>query len=121
MRYRPAWRDLIVGLYEDWLWLDERIERISDEIEKIARAKLSCQRLMSVPGIGPMISTAMVAAIGDGEAFERGRDFGAWLGLIPRQYSTGGRTILGRISKRGNQVSAHAVHPSGKGAAHAAA
>ena len=45
----------------------------------------------------------MVAAIGAGEAFERGRDFGAWLGLIPRQYSTGGRTILGRISKRGSK------------------
>lgn len=52
-----------------------------------------------------MISTTMVAAIGDGEAFERGRDFGAWLGLIPRQYSTGGRTILGRISKRGEEAS----------------
>ena len=58
---------------------------------------------MSVPGIGPMISTAMVAAIGTGEAFERGRDFGAWLGLVPRQYSTGGRSILGRISKRGSK------------------
>jgi transposase len=50
---------------------------------------------MSVPGIGPLISTAMVAAIGTGEAFARGRDFGAWLGLVPRQYSTGGRSILG--------------------------
>ena len=58
---------------------------------------------MSVPGIGPLISTAMVAAIGTGEAFERGRDFGAWLGLVPRQYSTGGRSILGRISKRGSK------------------
>ena len=58
---------------------------------------------MSVPGIGPMISTAMVAAIGTGEAFERGRDFGAWIGLVPRQYSTGGRSILGRISKRGSK------------------
>ena len=58
---------------------------------------------MSVPGIGPMISTAMVAAIGTGEAFERGRDFGAWLGLVPRQYSTGGKPILGRISKRGSR------------------
>ena len=55
---------------------------------------------MSVPGIGPLISTAVVAAIGTGEAFERGRDFSAWLGLVPRQYSTGGRSILGRISKR---------------------
>ena len=58
---------------------------------------------MSVPGIGPMISTAVVAAIGTGEAFERGRDFGAWLGLVPRQYSTGGKPILGRISKRGSK------------------
>ena len=63
----------------------------------------NCRRLMSVPGIGPLISTAMVAAIGTGEAFERGRDFGAWLGLVPRQYSTGGSTILGRISKRGSK------------------
>ncbi len=58
---------------------------------------------MTVPGIGPLISTATVAAIGTGEAFARGRDFGAWLGLIPRQYSTGGKTILGRISKRGSR------------------
>jgi transposase len=57
---------------------------------------------MSVPGIGPLISTDIVAAIGTG-AFERGRDFAAWLGLVPRQHSTGGRTILGRISKRGSQ------------------
>jgi len=53
--------------------------------------------------IGPIISTAMVAAIGTGEAFGRGRDFGAWLGLVPRQYSTGGRPVLGRISKRGSR------------------
>jgi transposase len=57
----------------------------------------------SVPGIGPVISTAVVAAIGTGEAFERGRDFAAWLGLVPRQYSTGGRSVLGRISKRGSK------------------
>ena len=58
---------------------------------------------MSVPGVGPLISTAVVAAIGTGEAFDRGRDFGAWLGLVPRQYSTGGRSILGGISKRGSR------------------
>lgn len=57
---------------------------------------------MTVPGIGPIIASAMVATIGDGSAFRRGRDFGAWLGLVPRQISTGDRTILGRISKRGN-------------------
>lgn len=98
----PRMSDLIVGHYEDWLWLDERIETITNEIEKIAAEQAACTRLMSIPGVGPIISTALVAAIGDGEAFDRGRDFGAWLGLVPRQYSTGGRTVLGRISKQGN-------------------
>jgi len=58
---------------------------------------------MSVPGIGPIISSAMVAAIGAGDAFSKGRDFSAWPGLVPRQMSTGDRTILGKISKRGNR------------------
>ena len=99
----PRMSDIIVGLYEDWLWLDERIESTTGEIETISKREANCQRLMSVPGIGPVISTAMVAAIGTGEAFDRGRDFGAWLGLVPRQYSTGGKPILGRISKRGSR------------------
>jgi transposase len=77
--------------------LDERIEAVTGEIEELSRVEATFQRLMSVPGIGPLISTGLVAAIGTGEAFERGRDFGAWLGLVPRQYSTGGRSILGRI------------------------
>ena len=62
-----------------------------------------CERLMSVPGIGPIISSAMVAAIGTGDGFSKGRDFAAWLGLFPEQISTGDRTILGKISKRGNR------------------
>jgi transposase len=99
----PRMSDLIVGLYQDWLWLDERIETLTGEIEQISHREANCKRLMSIPGVGPIISTAMVAAIGTGEAFERGRDFGAWLGLVPRQYSTGGKSILGRISKRGSR------------------
>jgi transposase len=99
----PRMDSIIVGLYEDWLWLDERIDSLTDEIELISKQEANCQRLMTIPGIGPIISTAMVAAIGTGEAFERGRDFGAWLGLVPRQYSTGGKAILGRISKRGSK------------------
>ena len=69
----------------------------------IARRDAGCERLMSVPGIGPIISSAIVAAIGKGDAFTKGRDFAAWLGLVPKQISTGDRTILGRISKRGNR------------------
>ena len=94
---------LIENLAGDWRRLDERIESLSSEIEAIARQDAGCERLMSVPGIGPIISSAMVAAIGSGEVFTKGRDFAAWLGLVPRQMSTGGRTILGRISKRGNR------------------
>jgi transposase len=99
----PRMAGLIVGLHEDWLQLNDRIETITKEIEQLSLREASCQRLMSVPGIGPLISTGLVAAIGTGEAFERGRDLGAWLGLVPRQYSTGGRPILGRISKRGSK------------------
>ena len=73
----PRMAGLIMGLYDDWLWLDKRIDSISAEIEAIAVRERSCRLLMSVPGVGPLISTAMVAAIGAGEAFERGRDFGA--------------------------------------------
>jgi transposase len=99
----PRTAKLIGGLYEDWCGLDERIETVTGEIEELGQAEAKCRQLRSIPGVGPLISTAMVAAIGSGEAFERGRDFAAWLGLVPRQYSTGGRSILGRISKRGSK------------------
>lgn len=99
----PRMRTILVGLYEDWLWLDERIETVSAEIAEISTTEPNCRNVMSIPGIGPIISTAMVAAIGLGDAFNRGRDFAAWVGLVPRQYSTGGRTVLGRISKRGSR------------------
>jgi transposase len=99
----PRMVGLIEGLAEDWRRLDERIERLSDEITALARQDASCERLVSVPGIGPIISSAMVAAIGTGETFSKGRDFAAWLGLVPKQILTGDRTILGQISKRGNR------------------
>ena len=94
---------IIEGLASDWRQLDTRIEDLSAEIEDLASRDAGCERLMSIPGIGPIISTAMVAAIGTGDGFSKGRDFAAWLGLVPRQISTGDRTILGKISKRGNR------------------
>jgi transposase len=99
----PRMLRLIQDLAADWRRLDERIEGLSSEIEVLARQDQGCARLMSVPGIGPLIASAMVAAIGTGDVFSRGRDFGAWLGLVPKQISTGDRTILGSISKRGNR------------------
>jgi transposase len=95
-------RDLLLDLQADWRRLNDRIEAVSAEIKSISEGDEDCRRLMSVPGIGPIISSAVVAAIGKGDAFARGRDFGAWLGLVPQQHSTGGRTVLGRITKRGS-------------------
>ena len=94
---------IIEDLSGDWRRLDERIEHVTDEIEELAHGTESCRQLMTIPGIGPIIASAMVAAIGSGTAFAKGRDFAAWLGLVPKQMSTGDRTILGRISKRGNR------------------
>jgi transposase len=99
----PRMVHVIEALAGDWRRLDERIEGLSADIETLVQHDPACQRLMTVPGIGPIISSAMVAAIGRGEVFSKGRDFGAWLGLVPKQTSTGDRTILGRISKRGNR------------------
>ena len=85
----PRMVRVIEGLAEDWRRLDTRIEELSAEIEAVARKDAGCERLMSVPGIGPIISSATVAAIGTGDVFTKGRDFAAWLGLVPRQISTG--------------------------------
>jgi transposase len=94
---------VIEDLAGDWRRLDERIEGLSGEIDALAHHDKGCERLMTVPGVGPIISSAIVAAIGTGDAFSKGRDFGAWLGLVPKQMSTGDRTILGSISRRGNR------------------
>jgi transposase len=99
----PRMLRVIEDLAGDWRRLDERIEGLSSEIEVLARQDKGCERLMTMPGIGPIIASAIVAAIGTGDAFSKGRDFGAWLGLVPKQISTGDRTILGSISKRGNR------------------
>ena len=71
---------VIEDLAGDWRRLDERIEGLSTDIKGLADQDLACERLMTVPGIGPIISSAMVAAIGNGAVFSKGRDFGAWLG-----------------------------------------
>jgi len=99
----PRMVRIAADLVGDWGYLDERIERVTDEIEGLAQTDVGCGQLMTAPGIGPIVASATVAAIGNGAAFAKGRDFAAWLGLVPKQMSTGDRTILGRITKRGNR------------------
>jgi transposase len=99
----PTMRRMLAELLEDVLRLDERIAGVTREIEGIAARDDRARRLMTIPGIGPLAATALLAAVGDGRQFRRARDLSAWLGLTPREYSTGGKTTLLGISKRGNR------------------
>jgi transposase len=98
----PRFCQLLSQLREEWRLLDHAIHETDREVATLARADEACRRLTEVPGIGPLTATAFVAAVGHGAAFTKGRDFAAWLGLVPQQHSTGGKTTLRGISKRGN-------------------
>jgi transposase len=98
----PQMRNLVDMLWDEWKLVEQQIEKLNLELERISAADAGCTRIRQIPGIGPIVATAIVAAIGNGAAFRRGRDFAAWLGIVPRQYSTGGKTKLLGISKRGN-------------------
>ncbi|MEO8052629.1 MAG: IS110 family transposase [Acidobacteriota bacterium] len=98
----PLLRSLLDQLWQEWKVLASQIEVTSRQIERIAEEDAACQRLQQIPGVGPLVATAMVAAIGNGSAFVKGREFATWLGLVPRQHSTGGKAKLLGISKRGN-------------------
>jgi transposase len=95
-------RGLLAMLWEEWKELERQIQSLNSEIEGICAGDAACERLQQIPGIGPLIASAVVAAIGNGAAFHKGRDFSAWIGLVPQQYSTGGKAKLLGISKRGN-------------------
>jgi len=82
--------------------LDRRTAEYDPRIEQRAKQNEAARRLMQVEGVGPMTAPALVATVGAGPAFHHGRQFAAWLGLVPKQYSTGGKTVLGRITKPGN-------------------
>ncbi len=96
-------RALLDRLRRRWRTLDTEIEEVTGLLTNYARQSELCQRASTVPGVGPIVSTAMVAAVGDARAFRRGRDMAAWLGLVPKQFTTGGKPKLGPISKRGNR------------------
>lgn len=95
-------RRLFSSLYEELTELDEKIKAMDEQVKAIYRASEPCQRVAAVEGIGPLTATALIAAMSDGKSFKNGRQFAAWLGLVPRQHSTGGKTRLFGISKRGD-------------------
>ena len=95
-------RVLLDGLRQDLITLDERVDDLDKKIKTLATSNPAAKRLQQIPGIGPIIATALICAIGDGKQFQRGRDMAAWLGLTPRQHSSGGKDRLLGISKRGD-------------------
>jgi transposase len=95
-------RNLVSLLWSEWKDLEQQIVAMNAEVEQIAASDPACQRLRQIPGVGPLVATAIVAGIGNGAAFHKGREFSSWLGLVPRQHSTGGKARLFGISKRGN-------------------
>jgi transposase len=102
LRLAGSFRVLLGQLQLELEQLSARIEQMDAVIQETARENEACQRLTAIPGIGPVTATALVAAIGNGAGFRRGKDLAAWVGMVPREYSSGGKQKLLGISKRGN-------------------
>jgi transposase len=98
----PLARELFVELYEELQGLNQRFEACEQRIKQMNQGNEICQRLDEILGIGALTASATYAAAGDGKDFVNGRHFSAWLGLVPGQHSTGGKSTLLGISKRGN-------------------
>ena len=98
----PRLRRLIEDMRTEWRSIDQRIKGYDEELAQRVRDEEAAQRLTQIPGIGVLTATALVAAVGNAQTFSCGRDLAAWLGLVPRQATTGGKPRLLRISKRGN-------------------
>ncbi len=95
-------REQLSGLYDEMVHLDERIDTLELSLKTICQQNEDCKRLLTIPGVGLMTATALIAAVGDIGVFKSGRELAAWLGLVPRQHSTGGKPTLLGISKRGD-------------------
>jgi transposase len=99
----PGWANTVIGdLLGEVKRLDQRIEEYDRHITEMARQDDRVARLMRLSGIGPTTATALIATIGNGHEFRNGRQLSAWLGLVPGQYSSGGKARLGRITKAGD-------------------
>lgn len=95
-------RALLLGLREDLVYLDERVMTLDQTINQLAHSHAEARRLLKLRGVGPITATALIASLGDGQMFQRGRDASAWIGLVPGQHSSGGKDRLLGISKRGD-------------------
>jgi transposase len=98
----PLSQEMFWKLVEEFTALEEQLAYYQEKLDTLGTTHPECQRLMTIPGVGPLTATAIVAAVSDASAFKNGRQFAAWLGLVPRQHTTGGKERLLGISKRGD-------------------
>jgi len=96
-------RNLLARRYDQLVELEDHIAFYTKELERLSQQDDGCRRLQTVPGFGPIVASAFRSVIGDGRTYARGRDAAASIGLVPRQYSSGGKNVLLGISKRGNK------------------
>ena len=96
-------RETFSELYEQLVALEQRIAQVNQRLERLFRTHPICRKLAAVPGIGPLTATALLAAVSRPHVFQNGRHLAVWLGLVPRQFSSGGHARLGGLSKRGNR------------------
>jgi len=99
----PFVRRSVARQFEHILALEDQVTLIEQELSQWAKSQPACQRVMKVPGVGLMTATYLVASVGNGQQFHCAKQFAAWLGLTPREHSSGGKQRLGRISKRGDR------------------
>lgn len=95
-------RELFSELFDQFRDVNNRVAKLDAKIIEICRDRDDCRRLAALPGVGPIIATALVASVDDGRHFRSGRELAAWIGLVPRQYTTGGKPRLGGIGRRAN-------------------
>jgi transposase len=99
----PKTKIIFQDLYDDLKQLTAKVDQFDQRIEQLAKEDSCCQKIRTLPGIGPITATALIAKIGNGSEFHKGRELSAYLGIVPKQYSSGEAQRLGKISKHGDR------------------
>jgi transposase len=98
-----VFKQLLETLYKQFKLFDEQVKSYDQDLTELSRQNPLCKAVQGIPGVGPLIASAIVATIGDTKVFKNGREVSAWLGLTPKQFSSGNKIVLGGISKRGDR------------------
>jgi len=102
-------RELFADVYEQFKAVNKQVKSYDNKLEQLSHQSEVCQRLRQIPGVGPISATAITASVGDAKTFKNGRQMAAWLGLVPRQHSSGGKQLLLGMSKRGD-ISSYVIN-----------